>query len=192
MPQIIFECAATNLDTLLDSTGVLVGTSGYGIATLAPEDVATMRYVDTREPLSTTASRLKAGQISSVLINPVDPVFQYIFLHPPNAWGRPLSLWHQIIEYRGKNFLDHVGSLARVQGLRFISVSMEETIEITDAELAGGNFPWSKHNLILGISFREGRNGSREIRAGKCRDMPAETLRDVEDFVHLHQDQAPQ
>jgi len=183
MTQIIIECGAINLKPLLESTEVLVGATGCSVATLAPKDVETMSYVDTNVSLSSAARSLETGQISSLLITPVDPLFRYVFLHPPNALGRPLSLWHQIVEYRGKNFLDHVGSIANIQGLRFISVSMEETIEMTDAEVAGGKFPWDKRNLILGLSFPDGRRESSEVRAGLCVDIPPEALVAVKRFV---------
>jgi hypothetical protein len=183
MTQIIIECGAINLKPLLESTEVLVGATGYSVSTLAPKDVQTMSYVDTNVSLSSAASSLQAGQISSLLITPADPLFRYVFLHPPSAWGRPLSLWHQIVEYRGKNFLDHVSCLARIQGLRFISVSMEETIEITDTELMGRKFPWDKRNLILGMSFPDGRRESSEVRGGPYLDIPPEALEAVNSFV---------
>jgi hypothetical protein len=183
MTQIIIESGSINLQPLLDSTEVLVGATGYGIATLAPKDVGTMRYLETNDSLSSVARSLETGQISSVLITPSDPLFRLVFLHPPNACGQPLSLWHQVVEYRGKDFLGHVDSLAKIQGLRFISVSMEETIEITDAELTSGKFPWHKLNLILGASFPDERRESREIRAGAYREIPPEALEAVDRFV---------
>jgi hypothetical protein len=82
----------------------------------------------------------------------------------PGVAGPGFSLWLGTLEYTGLNPWEVWKTLLGVGGLLFVSLSVEEGVDLEYAQMDVEHFPWD-HDALVAAAVRQ-QNGTWRIAAG--------------------------
>jgi hypothetical protein len=185
--QIIVECAAPSIHPLIKAISSLTRSVDFEVSVLHSEDVKSLQYKKTDSSLGELIPLLQSGQSSSLILTPRNGQIRSFVLYAPNLFPESLSIWHLFVDYSSWVFMDGVRQICEIDGLRFVSAALENSLDLSDQDIDKDEYPWGSRELILVASSRDCRARSWRARRGSCQGLPSEVLRAVDDFVNGHE-----
>lgn len=145
--QLIYEFGAKELDPVIEAILRAMGNAQYSVKCM-PNDSDT--YKPTDESLSSAASKLKEGILTSFSVHPNGGLIRYALVTCPFFAGQQLSDYLGTIEYLGDDYKGLWSLILHVQGLSVACVGFEEGVELEDSTLSGETFSWNQWPLVIG------------------------------------------
>ena len=158
MAQIIFEFGAAEPQNVLDAITLAIGEAKYQVKVLKPADIESVAYISTQDSIESAGKNLRQREIASFIVYPDSKMIRYAMMNPPGSWGENFPLWYGAIECVDLSVMDLFNGLLNIP-LHFLSVSMEEGLELRKEHLAPEKFPWNHAQLIVGAVKAEVSNG---------------------------------
>lgn len=165
MSQILFEFGAESPRSILDALTLATENAKYDVKVLLPEDVESIEYRKTKDTIESAGRKLQRGEIASLLVYPHDGTIRYAMMSGPKTWGEDFSLWYGAIEAVESSVLALFNRLLTVQ-LLFVSLAMEESLELRNEHLQPGKFPWTEPQLIIAAVRSNEDDGNWRIEHG--------------------------
>lgn len=109
-----------------------------------------MFYTGTSKNLDEVAVALQERTVASVCIRTGDPRIRYALITSPMVHVPPLGLWMGTVEVQVDDWSFVWDALVRQAGLRFVSVGLEEGLELSDDLITIETFPWHEQRLLAG------------------------------------------
>ena len=152
MAQIMFEFGAAEPQSVLDAITLAIGEAKYQVKVLKPEDIESVAYISTQDSIESAGKKLRQGEIASFIVYPNYPnskMIRYAMMNSPDSWGENFPLWYGAIECVDVSIIDLFNRLLSIP-LQFLSVSMEESLDLRKEHLVPSKFPWNHAQLIIG------------------------------------------
>ena len=166
MSLLVFECGCDTLETALLAAKRLADDKTWeNLSVLFVEDEAEMRYRDIQIDLLGLPELFSRNTISSVSIEFTATAKSFVSIFKPGFCGDTSTLWLVYSEKETHFEKGVLEPLKAIEGMRFVSVSLEESLDWEAVgEISVGSFPWSHWRLICGAVRRD--DNSWEQRFG--------------------------
>jgi hypothetical protein len=165
---VVVECGAQEVGAVIDSLRILLGPIPVKVEVLHSGDDEDCKYADSGLDLLEARGALDAGDLSSIMVIPVDEsagVYAMVFC--PGFGGCATGWWDAIVEFETGYEADFIQRLRSVQGLDFVSISIEDSLDIPEGErVTEAIFPWQDWRLIEAVVADEIPFSKKEIRRG--------------------------
>jgi hypothetical protein len=170
MAQIVFEFGGGGIESVLGALAIAVGSGKYRVRVLPANATESLDYVLTGDTFESAGDKMRQGEITSFLIQPEEGYVSWAMCYIPNFMGGLLSIWHGALEYKLLEFESLFHRLMAVEGLRYVSVSMEEGLVLEDVHLTPALFPWDHWRLIVGaVRSDDVGQGGWHVKEGSAR-----------------------
>lgn len=172
MSLFVIELASLSLDPLVETLVAIMKSiePGENKIEILPKDLEyELEYQQWNGTFEETLQKLQKGIFSSILIKPKDETkkfFSMIFApHFQNENSKP---WYGYIECRTSYEKINLSEFCKVKGIRFISLSLEDTLDIEDMNnICYDNFPWEHWRLVEACVAKDNDSNCLEkIRRG--------------------------
>ena len=150
MPKIVFEFGGESVEGIRDAAEVALNNrEGRVIVTMAT-DKESLEYTDTQDTLRSAIEMIEQGSITSFTFFPKNGPIGFVMICSPHFVGDRMPLWFGSVDYDGLEWKILFNRLLEVEGLQFLTVSVEEGPELEARELNASTFPWDHCGLIVG------------------------------------------
>ncbi len=172
MIPFVIELASLCLDPLVGTLVAIMKSIGPGetkIEVLPKELEYEFEYQQWNGTFEETLQKLQKGIISSILIKPKDESKKFFCLvYAPHFQNDKSKPWYGYIECMTSYEKINLSGLCKVKGIRFISLSLEDTLDIEDmSDICYANFPWEHWRLVEACVARDtDSNCLEKIRRG--------------------------
>lgn len=143
-----------------------IGTN-WSVDTLAADDMATLWFRASRDPLPRLMNRLDSGELASVSMIRKRPSSFLVGLYRPRFGGEPPNQWRCILEGEKAESINLYEAARRSDGVGFVSLSVDEAPEFTADDVSMDNFPWDEWRLLCAAV--RSPSGTWEERSGPAR-----------------------
>lgn len=150
MTRIVFEFGAENIEGIRDATELAVENSEYRVIVTMAAESKSLEYIDTQDTLSSAIQKIEQGNITSFGLFPKSGPVCSAMICVPHFVGDPMPLWWGSIDYEGLEWEILFNRLLEVEELQFLTVSVEEGLELEGKDLNASTFPWDHWRLIVG------------------------------------------
>jgi hypothetical protein len=150
MAKIIFEFGTENIEGLRDAIELAVENSEYQVSVTSAAEKESLEYTYTQDTLRSAIERIERGSITSFLLFPKSSPIGFVIICVPNFVGDPMPLWWGSIDYEGLEWEMMFNHLLEVEELQFLTVSVEEGLDLEGKDLNANTFPWDHWRLIVG------------------------------------------
>jgi hypothetical protein len=150
MAQLVFEFGAENIDGVKDAIEIAVGNNEYLVSITTATEVESLEYIDTHDDLKSATEKIEEGTFTSFVLSPKDSPISWAMLNAPYFLGDAMPLWYGAIEYKELEWEILFNHFLEVEELQFLSISMEECLELKAEDLKPETFPWDHWRLITG------------------------------------------
>ncbi len=158
MAQIVLEFGAAEPQSVLNAIILAIGKAKFQVKVLRQAEIESVQYTPTQDTIESAGRKLLQGEIVSFLVYPDSKTTRYAMMNPPKSWGESFPLWYGAIECIDLSVMDLFNQLLSVS-LNFVSVSMEESLELIEDHLQPSTFPWDHPQLIIGAVRADVSNG---------------------------------
>lgn len=149
MPQLIFEVFGDNAESVFRVIKFAVASADFNLKVLENEKADSLSYENSTEPIDTVLSQIASYKLASAIVYPKESNISYASIHIPNLYEDDINCWGAVIEINNINFDGFFIRLLNIEGLRIISISLEEGLELNAKSLTLNSFPWTQNNLIV-------------------------------------------
>jgi len=159
MTLVVVEFGAQELSPVSQAFGTLLSDVTLRLEALPVSKQAEMNYDQFRGSLSDAFSKLASDELSSVrLFGPTDSTLLGS-VYCPRFSNEPPNLWLGWAEGVQRPWAQVLDELLAVEGLQFVAVTVEETIDHCCDQVTADNFPW-KHWRLLAAAVRDEVSGA--------------------------------
>jgi len=150
MAKIIFEFGTENIEGLREATELAIENSEYRVSVTAAAEKESLEYTDTQDTLRSALQEIEQGSITSFLLFPKSSPIGFVIICVPHFVGDPMPLWWGSVDYEGSEWEILFNRLLEVEELHFLTVSVEEGLDLKGKDLNASRFPWDHWRLIVG------------------------------------------
>src|SRR5262245_14022875 len=175
MVKIVFEFGAQSVQGVAHGIEIAIGSGRYTISTTSAIEKTSLEYSDRQVTLREAIKDMEEGKITSFLLFPEAGPVSFAIICVPFFVGDPQPLWFGAIDHEGIEWKELVNRLLEVEELRFVTVSVEEGLDLEDKDLTINTFPWDHWRLIFGaLRTSTSTSDSWEVRKGPAYVQVAE------------------
>lgn len=166
MPQIMIELGADTISPLAEALERLWCSASMSIEVLPRLDADRIEYTEANDSPHEAFRSLDTGDLASIRIRPMDPPIRWAIVFAPGFDRHAPTKWTAAVELNSWSYEAMFDELVSRQGLRFVAVTLEETLDLEPHHLTEEGFPWQAPNLMRAAIRGEEASSGFLIRSG--------------------------
>lgn len=160
MPQIMIELGADTISPLAEALEGLWCWASMSIEVLPRMDADRIEYRSANGSPREAFRSLDTGDLASIRLRPKDPPIRWAIVYAPGFDRHAPTKWTAAVELNSWSYEAIFDELVSRECLRFVVVTMEETLDLEPHHLTEEGFPWQAPSLMrAAIRGREAGSG---------------------------------
>jgi hypothetical protein len=148
MPQLLIEAGSLDVHSVVRGAQIALADKPISLERLPSGRTHELKYEPTLRPWRQLEQELRSGVTTSVRLLSTSQALSWGLIFAPRFDETGPPWWKLVIELRTTHYDTTYQALKEIEGIAYVVVSNEDTLDLDAESIAPDRFPWNDERLV--------------------------------------------